>query len=113
VTADQAAPEAEAYFDAVLDRWLGESYDSFDPWGSHLAAFFDVAQVLVTMGEYLPSEWQVSNIYPIIDGSDDDYAAADLLMLTQQEGITADELRVFGSWLGEQVERYEAAGLAY
>jgi hypothetical protein len=87
--------------------------DSFDPWGSALSAFFQVADVLWhASAEEIPAEWDYRHS-PVCAFGSDDFLAAELRFQHDFGRITDDDLIFAGTVLSRLVNFYRSQGLDY
>jgi hypothetical protein len=76
--------------DPVIGGYVADGWDSYDPYGSAMEAFFAIAEILYVMGEEIPREWGFTAGLGLAECTIDDFADDDSGHLRM---MLADEVR--------------------
>lgn len=105
--------QAEAIGEGIVDFFINDLYDKYDPYGSVMGAFFDVAEILDADGRVVPESWDyrpgmgTRTVQQIAD------EGSELAMMYLSGEISARELRELGDFLNEADDMVRQLGLDY
>lgn len=96
--------------DHDIAHLCADVFDGHDPWGSSIGIAFEIAAALVSVGEWLPDEWQASNIH---EATEEDYVGWELADWMRKGLVSPSEVREFGTYLLWLSDQYKAHGCSY